>query len=126
MYKRQDYLDGLGVRYLHIMPFLEPRPGANDGGYAVADYRTIRPDLGTMDDLEELTAELRAHRISLVMDLVINHVAAEHEWAVRARAGEAAYRDYFLMYPDRSIPDAYERTLPEVFPDFAPGNFTWN
>ena len=121
-----DYLDGLGVRYLHIMPFLEPRPGANDGGYAVADYRTIRPDLGTMDDLEELTAELRAHRISLVMDLVINHVAAEHEWAVRARAGEAAYRDYFLMYPDRSIPDAYERTLPEVFPDFAPGNFTWN
>ena len=121
-----DYLDGLGVRYLHIMPFLEPRPGANDGGYAVADYRTIRPDLGTMDDLEELTAELRAHRISLVMDLVINHVAAEHEWAVRDRAGEAAYRDYFLMYPDRSIPDAYERTLPEVFPDFAPGNFTWN
>lgn len=121
-----DYLDGLGVRYLHIMPFLEPRPGANDGGYAVADHRTIRPDLGTMDDLEELTAELRAHRISLVMDLVINHVAAEHEWAVRARAGEAAYRDYFLMYPDRSIPDAYERTLPEVFPDFAPGNFTWN
>ena len=121
-----DDLDGLGVRYLHIMPFLEPRPGANDGGYAVADYRTIRPDLGTMDDLEELTAELRAHRISLVMDLVINHVAAEHEWAVRARAGEAAYRDYFLMYPDRSIPDAYERTLPEVFPDFAPGNFTWN
>ena len=121
-----DYLDGIGVRYLHIMPFLEPRPGANDGGYAVADYRTIRPDLGTMDDLEELTAELRAHRISLVMDLVINHVAAEHEWAVRARAGEAAYRDYFLMYPDRSIPDAYERTLPEVFPDFAPGNFTWN
>lgn len=121
-----DYLDGLGVRYLHIMPFLEPRPGANDGGYAVADYRTIRPDLGTMDDLEELTAELRAHRISLVMDLVINHVAAEHEWAVRARAGETAYRDYFLMYPDRSIPDAYERTLPEVFPDFAPGNFTWN
>lgn len=121
-----DYLDGLGVRYLHIMPFLEPRPGANDGGYAVADYRTIRPDLGTMDDLEELTAELRAHRISLVMDLVINHVAAEHEWAVRARAGEATYRDYFLMYPDRSIPDAYERTLPEVFPDFAPGNFTWN
>ena len=121
-----DYLDGLGVRYLHIMPFLEPRPGANDGGYAVADHRTIRPDLGTMDDLEELTAELRAHRISLVMDLVINHVAAEHEWAVRARAGEATYRDYFLMYPDRSIPDAYERTLPEVFPDFAPGNFTWN
>ncbi|WP_232012535.1 alpha-amylase family protein [Propionibacterium australiense] len=121
-----DYLHGLGVRYLHIMPFLNPRPGANDGGYAVADYRTIRPDLGTMDDLEELTAELRANDISLVMDLVINHVAREHEWAVRAKAGEPRYRDYFLLYPDRSVPDAYERTLPEIFPEFAPGNFTWN
>ncbi len=121
-----DYLHGLGVRYLHIMPFLKPRPGANDGGYAVADYRMIRPELGTMDDLEELTAELRANDISLVMDLVINHVAREHEWAARARAGETRYRDYFLMYPDRSVPDAYERTLPEIFPDFAPGNFTWD
>ncbi|WP_316667759.1 alpha-amylase family protein [uncultured Propionibacterium sp.] len=121
-----DYLDGLGVHYLHIMPFLRPRDGENDGGYAVADYRAIRPDLGTMDDLEDLTGELREHRISLVMDLVINHVAAEHEWARKAREGDKKYRDYFLMYPDRSVPDAYERTLPEVFPDFAPGNFTWN
>ncbi|MBF0697135.1 alpha-amylase family protein [Actinomyces bowdenii] len=124
--ERIDYLRELGVTYLHLMPLLTPRPGDSDGGYAVADYRSVREDLGDMADLEALTAELREAGISLVVDLVLNHVAAEHEWAVRARAGEQRYRDYFLIFPDRTEPDAYERTLPEVFPDFAPGNFTWD
>ena len=87
MEDRIDYLRELGVTYLHLMPLLTPRPGDSDGGYAVADYRTVRPDLGTMEDLEHLAGELRAEGISLVVDLVLNHVAAEHEWAVRARAG---------------------------------------
>ena len=120
------YLTELGVSYLHLMPLLLPRPGDSDGGYAVADYRTIREDLGSMDDLAALAADLRRAGISLVLDLVLNHVAAEHEWARRARAGEQKYRDYFYLFPDRELPDAYERTLPEVFPDFAPGNFTWD
>lgn len=123
---RLDYLGELGVSYLHLMPLLTPREGDSDGGYAVADYRTVRPDLGTMADLSALTKTLRGRGISLVMDLVLNHVAAEHEWARRARAGEQHYRDYFYIYPDRTMPDAYERTLPEIFPDFAPGSFTWN
>ncbi len=114
------------MRYLHLMPLLRPRDGDNDGGYAVADYRSVRPDLGTMDDLEDLAAQLHDSDMSLVLDLVLNHVAREHEWARRARAGEPAYREYFHVFPDREMPDAYERTLPEVFPDFAPGNFTWD
>ena len=121
-----DYLKGLGVTYLHVMPFLKPREGANDGGYAVQDYRQVRPDLGTMDDLEALAAALRENGISLEMDLVLNHVAKEHEWAEKAREGDPKYRDYFLLYPDRKMPDEFEKTLPEIFPDFAPGNFTWN
>ncbi|HWS58341.1 MAG TPA: alpha-amylase family glycosyl hydrolase, partial [Actinotalea sp.] len=120
------YLKDLGVTYLHLMPLLRPREGDNDGGYAVADYREVRADLGTMDDLRALAAALRAEGISLVADLVLNHVAREHAWAAAARAGDARYRDYFYVYPDRTEPDAYERTLPEVFPDFAPGNFTWD
>ena len=124
--RRIPYLRELGVSYLHLMPLLTPRPGDSDGGYAVADYRSVRPDLGDMNDLADLTAELRRDGISLVIDLVLNHVAAEHEWAERARAGEQRYRDYFFVYPDRTEPDEYERTLPEIFPDFAPGNFTWN
>lgn len=121
-----DHLEELGVTYLHLMPLLQPRAGDNDGGYAVQDYRSVRADLGTMDDLRDLATTLRGRGISLVLDLVLNHVAREHEWADRARAGEAAYRDYFHVHPDRTLPDAFEQTLPEVFPDFAPGNFTWD
>ncbi len=121
-----DHLSGLGVRYLHLMPLLKPRPGENDGGYAVMDYRNVREDLGTMADLEQLAGRLRKRDISLVVDLVLNHVAREHDWAERARRGEQRYRDYFLAFDDRTMPDAYERVLPEVFPDFAPGNFTWD
>src|SRR6478735_7519836 len=123
---RLPYLRDLGVTYLHLMPLLQPREGDNDGGYAVQDYRTVRADLGDVDDLRELTRTLRGHGVSLVLDLVLNHVAREHEWGLRARAGEERYRDYFHVYPDRVMPDAYERTLPAVFPDFAPGHFTWD
>ncbi len=124
--KQIPYLKELGVTYLHLMPLLRPREGDSDGGYAVADYRAIRPDLGTVDDLVALARDLRAEGISLVLDLVLNHVAREHAWAQAARRGEARYRGYFHVYPDRTEPDAFERTLPEVFPDFAPGNFTWD
>jgi amylosucrase len=123
---RVDYLAELGVTYLHLMPLLKPRPGQNDGGYAVMDYRAVRSDLGTIDDLRELATVLRSHGISLTLDLVLNHVAAEHEWAVNARTGDPFYRQYFHMFADRELPDAYERTLPEVFPDFAPGNFSYD
>ncbi len=124
--ERTAYLADLGVTYLHLMPLLTPREGPNDGGYAVQDYDSVRPDLGTMDDLRDLTRVLREHGISLCLDLVLNHVAREHAWAERARQGDPRYRAYFHVYDDRTTPDEYERTLPEVFPDFAPGNFTWD
>lgn len=121
-----DYLRELGITYLHLMPLLKPRPGESDGGYAVADYREVRPDLGTLGDLTKLSQQLRANKIALEIDLVLNHVAAEHPWAAAARAGDPKYRDYFWIFPDRELPDAYEQTLPEVFPDFAPGSFSWD
>lgn len=123
---RIAYFVDLGVTYLHLMPLLTPRPGANDGGYAVMDFRSVRPDLGTMDDLARLAADLHAAGISLTLDLVLNHVAREHEWAVKARAGDARYRNYFYLFADRHLPDAYEQSLPEIFPAFAPGNFTFD
>jgi len=123
---RVDYLRELGVTYLHLLPLLKPRPGPDDGGYAVMDHRAVRSDLGTMADLRALAARLREAGISLTLDLVVNHVAYEHRWAERARDGDDYYRDFFHIFPDRTMPDAYEATLPEVFPDFAPGNFTWD
>jgi amylosucrase len=119
-----DYLVELGVSYLHLMPLLRPREGENDGGYAVADYGAVDPRVGTMDDLQALAGDLHERGLVLCVDLVLNHTAREHEWARKALAGDPAYRDMYLVYPDRTQPDAYERTLPEVFPDIAPGSFT--
>jgi amylosucrase len=121
-----DYLAELGVTYLHLMPLLEPRPGENDGGYAVADYRAVDPALGTIDDLAHLARRLRDRDISLCTDVVLNHTAREHEWAVKARAGDPSYRAYYHVFPDRTEPDRYEATLREVFPAFAPGSFTFD
>ena len=119
------YLEELGVTYLHLMPLLHPRAAPNDGGYAVMDYRAVNPELGSVKDLRALTTDLRTRGISLCVDLVVNHTAKEHEWAQRAIAGEQRYLDYYYTFPDRDEPDAYEKTLPEIFPDDAPGSFTW-
>ncbi|HEU4347288.1 MAG TPA: alpha-amylase family glycosyl hydrolase, partial [Actinoplanes sp.] len=121
-----DYLDELGVTYLHLMPLLKPRPGENDGGYAVMDYRSVDPRLGTMADLSALADALRERGMSLCVDLVLNHTAEEHPWAQGWLAGDPAYEDFYMAFPDREMPDAYERTIVPVFPDRAPGSFTWN
>jgi amylosucrase len=120
-----DYLEELGVTYVHLMYVLRPREGENDGGYAIADYRDVDPRLGTIDDLVVVCDALRERGIASCVDLVLNHCADSHAWARAARDGDPHYQDYFYAFPDRSEPDAFERTLPEVFPDFAPGNFSW-
>jgi amylosucrase len=122
---RLDYLAELGVTYLHLMPVLRPRDGENDGGYAVSDYRAIDPRLGPMADLEQLARVLRGRGISLCVDVVLNHTAMEHEWARRWVAGDPEYTDFYTAFPDRTMPDAYERMIAQVFPDRAPGSFTW-
>jgi len=119
------YLDELGVTYLHLMPLLAPRPGENDGGYAVMDYRAVDPRLGTMDDLSDVARALRQRGMSLCVDLVLNHTAMEHPWAKAWLAGDPEFADFYTAFPDREMPDAYERTIVPVFPDRAPGSFTW-
>ena len=119
-----DYLAELRVRYLHLMPLLRARDGEADGGYAVADYRSVDPTLGTMDDLERLCDRLRERGMSLCVDVVLNHTAAEHPWALAAAAGDPDAAAMYHIYPDRTEPDRWERTLLEVFPETAPGSFT--
>lgn len=122
--EKLPYLEDLGVTYVHLMPCLKPRPGDSDGGYSVMDYRAINPAYGTMDDLEAVTRAFRDRGISTCVDLVLNHTAKEHPWAKKAAKGDPRYRDYYLMFDDDTLPKAYEKTLVEVFPDNAPGNFT--
>ena len=119
-----DYLEDLGITYVHFMPCLKPRPGDSDGGYSVMDYGAINPAYGTMADFEFVAGELRKRGISLCIDLVLNHTAKEHDWAQRAVNGDVAHQNYYLMYDSPDVPDQYSRSLVEVFPDNAPGNFT--
>ncbi len=119
------YLTEMGITYLHLMPIFKAPEGDNDGGYAVSSYREINPELGSMDDLKRLADDLRRHGISLVLDFVFNHTSDEHEWAARAKTGDPEYQEYYRMFPDRRMPDAYEKSIAAVFPDEHPGCFTY-
>ena len=119
-----DYLEEAGVNCLHLMPFLDTVKGRDDGGYAVADFRTVRPDLGTMEDLEQLTAACHDKGMNVCMDFVMNHTSCDHEWARRAKAGEGEYMSRYFFFDSYDIPAEYEKTCPQVFPTTAPGNFT--
>ncbi len=123
--KHLDYLEEMGATYVHFMPCLKPRPAPNDGGYSVMDYRAIDPRLGTMKDFETVATAMRQRGMSICIDLVLNHTAKEHEWAEKAKAGEAKYQAYYWMFGTDAEPKAYEKTLVEIFPADAPGNFTW-
>jgi len=119
------YFKTLGLTYLHLMPLFAVRPGNNDGGYAISNYRSVDPRLGTIEDLQQLAVELREAGICLVLDFVFNHTSDDHIWAQHAQAGEQEYQNFYYMFPDRQLPDAYERTLREIFPTVRRGSFTW-
>ncbi len=126
LFKRIPYLKELGITYIHLMPLFRTPEGDNDGGYAISSYREVNPELGSMEDLEELTAEFRNHGISLALDFVFNHTSDEHDWAKRALAGDEAYQNFYRMFPDRTLPDQFEKTIVPVFPDEHPGCFTYS
>ncbi|OSM06214.1 putative alpha amylase catalytic subunit [Magnetofaba australis IT-1] len=119
------YLTELGITYLHLLPFFKVPAGDNDGGYAVSSYREVMAHLGTIDELEALASELRLHGISLVLDFVFNHTSDEHDWAIQALKGDEEHQAYYRMYPNREMPDAFERSMSEIFPDDRPGAFTY-
>ncbi|MFT5497263.1 MAG: amylosucrase, partial [Kiritimatiellia bacterium] len=120
------YFKELGLTYVHLMPLFASREGQSDGGYAISDYRSVDPKLGTMDDLRALASDFRKVGISLVIDFVFNHTSDDHEWAIRAQEGDREYQDYYHTYPDRIVPDQYEKHLREIFPTIRRGNYTWH
>lgn len=120
-----DYIEDCGVNYIHLMPFLDTPKGRSDGGYAVSDFRKVQEKLGTMEDLESLTASCHKKGINVCMDFVMNHTSEDHEWAKRARQGEGEYMSRYFFFDNWTIPSMFEETVPQVFPTTAPGNFTW-
>lgn len=125
MRDKLEYIKECNVTFLHLMPFLETTKGKSDGGYAVTDFRKVRSDLGNMDDLAVLADKCHEKGIDICMDFVMNHTSEDHEWAVRAKRGEGEYMSRYFCYHDFSIPEQFEKTVPQVFPTTAPGNFTW-
>jgi amylosucrase len=120
------YFQELGVNLIHIMPILECPEGKSDGGYAVSDYHKVDSRAGSLKDLENLSSELAKREILLALDVVVNHTSNQHEWANKARQGDKKYQDYYYMFDTREVPDMFEQTMPEIFPETAPGNFTWD
>ena len=121
-----DYFKQLGLTYLHLMPLFAVRPGDNDGGYAISDYRAVDPRLGTIEDLRRLADRLREAGILLVLDFVFNHTSEDHRWAKLAQSGDPEYQEFYYLYPDREVPDQYQQTLREIFPTVRRGSFTWH
>lgn len=126
MKNKLAYLQELGVNLVHILPICDCPEQANDGGYAVRDFRKIDPRYGSMEDLEQLIAAMQQSDMLLTLDVVANHTSDEHAWAMQAKKGDQHYQDYYYMYPDRTVPDMFEASMPEVFPEHAPGSFTYN
>ncbi|CAA0343397.1 alpha-amylase family glycosyl hydrolase [Alteromonas sp.] len=126
LHEKIPYFKALGVTYVHLMPLYDAPKGDSDGGYAVSDYRKVNPSLGTVKDLEKLTAALQKEGINVVLDFVFNHTSDEHAWAKAALSGDKQYQDYYYLFDDRSIPDQYEHTLREIFPQVRRGSFTYN
>lgn len=126
MREKLPYLQELGINLIHILPILDCPEKQNDGGYAIRDFRKIDPRYGTLQDLEQLVTAMQQCDMLLTLDVVVNHTSDEHAWAMKAKQGEQQYQDYYYMYPDRTIPDMFEASMPEVFPEHAPGSFTFN
>ncbi|HEY2648426.1 MAG TPA: alpha-amylase family protein, partial [Puia sp.] len=120
-----DYLKKLGINFLHLMPVFESPEDESDGGYAVSNFRKIADRFGTLYDLHLVQELMRRNDMYLMMDIVLNHTSRQHEWAKKARDGNKYYQDYFYFFDDRTIPDLYDRSMPEIFPESAPGNFTY-
>ena len=123
--EKLPYLKELGINVLHLMPLFESPEGESDGGYAVSDFRKVDKRFGSLSDLEHLAQKMNEEDMHLMIDIVLNHTSHHHEWALKAKAGDKKYQDFFYMYNDKKTPDEFERSMPEIFPESSPGNFTW-
>jgi maltose alpha-D-glucosyltransferase / alpha-amylase len=93
--RRLDYLQGLGITALWLMPF-QPSPGRDDG-YDVADFYGVDPRYGTLGDFVEFSHGCAQRGIRVLIDLVVNHTSDQHPWFRQARADpESSYRDWYV------------------------------
>jgi len=126
MPSKLNYLEELGVNFLHLMPLFESPEDASDGGYAVSNYRKIDKRFGSFNDFKLLQHSLQEKNMYMMIDIVVNHTSNQHEWAKKAQAGDSYYQDFYYTYEDRKIPNQMETFMPEVFPESSPGSFSFD
>ncbi|WP_165569494.1 alpha-amylase family glycosyl hydrolase [Corallincola luteus] len=112
-----DYFKSLGITYLYILPPFKVPTGANDGGFAVSDYKTIRPDLGTMDEMTVFIEKCHENGIDVVLDFVLNHTADDHEWALKAQQGLPEFEDFYMFFDDENEVNEIIQHVEATFPD---------
>ncbi len=116
-----DYFTALGVDCLHLLPHYPS--GGVDQGYDITDYRTVRAELGTLDDFKHLVTEARARGIRIITDFVLNHTSMEHPWFLEASASrDNPKRDFYLW---NSLDYGFEGAT-NAFPDMKPSNWIAN
>jgi trehalose synthase len=119
--ERLDYLGGLGVSCLWLMPFYAS-PGRDDG-YDISDFYAVDPRLGTHGDLVELVRTARDRGIRVIADLVVNHTSDQHPWFKAARADrESPFRDFYVWSDEK--PE--EKPGDVAFPDKETSNWAWD
>ena len=97
--KHLDYLKQLGVDALWLSPvYTSPN---KDFGYDIADYYSINPEYGTLDDMKQLINEANLRGLRIIMDLVINHTSDQHPWFQASRDPQSPYRGYYIWQKGR-------------------------
>jgi maltose alpha-D-glucosyltransferase/alpha-amylase len=119
---RLDYLQDLGVTALWLLPFY-PSP-LRDDGYDIADYTSVHPEVGTVDDFRYFLDEAHRRGLHVITELVLNHTSDQHPWFQRARRAPAgsSERDFYVW---SDTPDRY-REARIIFQDFEPSNWSWD
>ena len=119
--QKLDYLQGLGVNCLWLLPFY-PSP-LKDDGYDIADYCSVHPDYGTLDDFQAFLDEAHRRGIRVITELVLNHTSDQHPWFQEARQNPASpYRAYYVW----SETDDRYRQARVIFRDTERSNWTWD
>jgi maltose alpha-D-glucosyltransferase/alpha-amylase len=120
--EKLDYLQGLGVTALWLLPFF-PSPGRDDG-YDIADYRNINPDFGTMKEFRRFMHEAKRRNLRIIIELVINHTSDQHPWFQRARASRPG-SDARNWYVWSDTDQRYAGTR-IIFNDAEKSNWAWD
>lgn len=119
------YFKELGITYLHLMPPFKVPLDEHDGGYAVSSYREVNPTLGSISQLRSLIKEFQDNGIILALDFIFNHTSMDHRWAKSAASGDPLFSGYYHLFSDKTLPDQYNQTLRDIFPQERSGSFTY-